>query len=34
MHAEYTTNDWYEFLKDMITNVALGEKPGVFLFSD
>lgn len=34
MHAEFGVNDWYEFLKGMITNVALGDKPGVFLFSD
>ena len=34
MHQDFTENDWYEFLREMLRKVALLDKPSTFLISD
>lgn len=34
MHSDFTENDWYDFLREMLRKVALLNKPSTFLISD
>ena len=34
MDKEFTTNDWLEFIRDMLRDIVMQDKGGVFLLSD